>query len=109
MIDLKINRNPAREQTVEDFRNQVRLLYGVDKKKAIEFENVDRSNGWDIGCIACEEELSKFITQDPAMLEVKRRAIKLAMSDLPVLITGATGTGKRIVARSLHGSRTGNF
>jgi len=109
-IKIKIPEySSTREQTIEDFRNQVRLLYELEKTKALEFESLYRSNGFDVGCIAAEEELKKFITQDPDMLEVKHRTVKLSMSSYPVLIMGESGTGKSIIAKALHGSRSGNF
>jgi DNA-binding NtrC family response regulator len=59
----------------------------------------------------CEEE-SKFralmsqhglVASSPAMTEVLRTMMRLApASDVPVLITGETGTGKEVVARALH-------
>lgn len=53
--------------------------------------------------------LKNFITADPAMLSLKDDVRKLAKFDDAVLITGPTGTGKEILARSLLGDRKGNF
>lgn len=50
-----------------------------------------------------------FVTKDPTTLEVKRRAEILSRRDEPVLITGESGTGKEMIARILHGERTGMF
>jgi len=38
----------------------------------------------------------------PAMQEVFKQIALVAASDLPVLVTGATGTGKELVARAIH-------
>ena len=54
-----------------------------------------------------EEYLNRFITTNPAMKVMKERAKKMALTDYPVLITGETGTGKEIIAKSMQGARTG--
>lgn len=46
--------------------------------------------------------IEDLITADPHMLEVKRKIKKVAQNDSYVLIQGETGTGKEIVAQSLH-------
>ncbi len=38
----------------------------------------------------------------PAMQEVFRKVDKIAGADIPVLITGETGTGKELIAREIH-------
>ncbi len=43
-----------------------------------------------------------LIGEDPTMVEVRHRIALFAPRDEPVLICGETGTGKEIVARSLH-------
>lgn len=53
--------------------------------------------------------LNDFITEDPDMIQLKRRVMLLAELDDPVLIHGETGTGKEIIAAALHGWRTGKF
>ena len=46
--------------------------------------------------------LDRIITQDPAMLALKARIRDAAKLDSTVLIYGETGTGKELVAESLH-------
>ena len=42
------------------------------------------------------------VFQSPRMAELLRIAVRLAATDLPVLLSGETGTGKDIVARLIH-------
>ncbi len=55
-----------------------------------------------------EEEIRKFleangiIAKSKAMLEVGDRIIRFGRTDLNVLITGETGTGKKLVAKAIH-------
>lgn len=53
--------------------------------------------------------LDRIITRDPAMLALKERVRDVAQLDSSVLIYGETGTGKELVAESLHseGRRSG--
>lgn len=53
--------------------------------------------------------LKRFITNDEETLSMKSDAMKLAKIDDEVLITGETGTGKEIIARSMIGDREGSF
>ncbi|GAB0056169.1 Transcriptional regulatory protein ZraR [Candidatus Magnetaquicoccaceae bacterium FCR-1] len=45
---------------------------------------------------------TSLITRDPAMLKILEQATISASLELPVLITGETGTGKEILAKYLH-------
>lgn len=56
-----------------------------------------------------EEWLNKYVTVDPETLELKKTIQVLQGYEHPVLIQGPTGTGKELIARALHGSRTGKF
>lgn len=50
-----------------------------------------------------------IVTQDNDTIKTIERAEFLASYDIPVLITGPTGTGKELFARLLHGNRQGKF
>ena len=53
----------------------------------------------EIGATFCFENI---IGKSPAMKNVLMMASKFAGGDLPVLVTGETGTGKELVARAIH-------
>lgn len=48
------------------------------------------------------ERGSSLVGRSPALLEVYKQVARAAASNVPVLITGETGTGKEMVARALH-------
>jgi two-component system response regulator HydG len=50
---------------------------------------------------------TRIVAESPAMRNLLRRTAKFARSDAPVVVLGETGTGKEIIARTLHanGSR----
>ncbi|MCB9653154.1 MAG: sigma 54-interacting transcriptional regulator [Deltaproteobacteria bacterium] len=50
------------------------------------------------------ERLGRLIGSSDSMQAVGRRIRKVATTDVPVLITGETGTGKEVAAKEIHGS-----
>ncbi|MDC7125457.1 MAG: sigma-54 dependent transcriptional regulator [Spirochaetales bacterium] len=44
----------------------------------------------------------EFIGESPNIIRIKRRILKLVNTDVPILITGETGTGKNILAKQIH-------
>jgi len=58
---------------------------------------------------AAASPIPGFVTCDPLALSVLKRARDYASSDLPVLIQGASGTGKELLAEAIHriSGRTG--
>jgi DNA-binding NtrC family response regulator len=52
-----------------------------------------------------------LLGDSPAMIEIRRRIVRIAASELPVLVEGETGTGKELVANALHAlsGRKGQF
>jgi DNA-binding NtrC family response regulator len=49
-----------------------------------------------------ERTAGVLVGRSPALLEVYKQVARAAASNVPVLITGETGTGKEMVARALH-------
>ncbi len=48
------------------------------------------------------DHLSKVIAGSPAMCEILDLVERIRNQDIPVLVTGETGTGKEVVARAIH-------
>jgi len=46
--------------------------------------------------------IASFVGSSPAALEVKRQARRAAATDATVLLLGATGTGKELLAQAIH-------
>ncbi len=55
--------------------------------------------------------MPRLLGDSPAMAQLRKRVGQVANTPLPVLLTGETGTGKEVVARTLHdlSERTGPF
>ncbi len=74
-----------------------RLLTTIRNALAVEAGERERAALIDIA-----KRLYPIIGDSPAMQHVREFAAKVGPSDLPVLITGETGTGKDLVARLIH-------
>ncbi len=48
------------------------------------------------------EEHVEMLGESPAFLKVRQLIHKVADSDVPILVTGASGSGKELVARAIH-------
>ena len=46
--------------------------------------------------------VSELVGESPAIVDVRHRVVMAARSDVHVIITGDTGTGKELVARAIH-------
>lgn len=57
----------------------------------------------------CHKQLKGFITVNPDLCLMKSRIEKVCPHNDAVLFIGPTGTGKEILAKALHGDRTGAF
>jgi DNA-binding NtrC family response regulator len=75
----------------------------IEQVKAIA-ARADRFRLQNLQPVATPDELqdSAIIGRSPKMLEVYKAIGRVAASNLNVLITGASGTGKELVARAIH-------
>lgn len=55
--------------------------------------------------------IDDFVTKSPDMIKVKDKVLRVAAGDSPIMIFGETGTGKEIIAQSVHthSGRNGAF
>jgi two-component system response regulator AtoC len=89
----------AEQEKVLDNPNVFYLKAGFDSdelKRAIEGVVQDSRDG------DFKKLDQMIIGRNPAMLQLKKHAIRLAKSDMTILITGESGTGKELVARAIH-------
>ena len=76
-------------------RTQIELAQALRRGQRLEAENLALRDG-------VAENLPRVIAQSPAMKAVLKVVERIGPADANVLITGENGTGKEVVARSLH-------
>ncbi len=98
-------------QTPANVNELIKLQWRQDKALARLTEKACRTSDPEGRYFSCETAavLAGFVTVHPEMLRLKDKVQLLQCEPDPVLIVGPTGTGKEIIARALHGSRTGKF
>jgi transcriptional regulator with PAS, ATPase and Fis domain len=74
----------------------IKLAIAFSKELAQEGAHI-RGNSW-----GTRYTISDFVGNDPRVAAVRTQVLEVAQFDLPVLLSGETGTGKEIVAQSIH-------
>jgi two-component system response regulator AtoC len=60
------------------------------------------AKGWDLPRIHNQAAFNGIVTQSPNIIRLLKETELHADSDIPVLVTGETGTGKELIARAIH-------
>ena len=100
--DRRVAINVAGVQTIDEISllKSVADLVQVAVNRTADTENEDEDqNLWPRAVLNHGEDA---IFRSPRMAELLKIAIRLASTDLPVLISGETGTGKEVIARLIH-------
>jgi len=79
----------------------------ISVRRALDFVTVSKENTvlWNLHKNRMYFE--DFIGECPAVQGIKALIPKLAFADVPILITGETGTGKNVLAKQIHFSLSG--
>ncbi len=101
---LFLGKNPQGDKSVGFARNAIDFLTTYMGFLALFMSEKSRGSGsLELATpIQRVESFENIITQSDRMLEVLRVAQKVAPSDLTVLLNGETGTGKGLLAYSIH-------
>ncbi len=75
------------------------LLQAAVHRTADTESSADDQNLWPTTLMPDDDDM---VFRSPRMSEVLRVAMRLANTELPILITGETGTGKDVIARLIH-------
>lgn len=71
-------------------------------KKAEQFSSLKAENKRLKAMISSEFSFGTFISRSPIMVTLQKQAQRIANSMITTLITGETGTGKEVLAKSIH-------
>ena len=84
------------------------IVKALERKNLLEIHRIGKQK--EIPNLANPKAFAAIISQSQKMLKIMKEAELHAASNVPVLITGETGTGKELLARAMHmaSSRAGH-
>jgi transcriptional regulator with GAF, ATPase, and Fis domain len=90
------------EGTTVELLGQLAEAAGLFLRRALERERLQEQAELLQDGLVARARFPGIVTRDPGLLGVLRLVSRVAESDARVLVLGETGTGKELVARSLH-------
>lgn len=76
---------------------------GLIVARAFQLHAIERENEWLASAVGIDQTvLGGMITGAPEMLKVARTIERVALADVSVMLLGASGTGKELLARGVH-------
>jgi two-component system response regulator AtoC len=76
------------------------IMKALERKNFIEIQRISKQQTYP--ALANPAAFAAIITQSEKMLKIMREAELHAVSNVPILITGETGTGKELLAKAIH-------
>ena len=76
------------------------ILKALERKNLMEIHRMSKQKG--TPDLANPAAFASIVTQSEKMLRIMREAELHAVSNVPILITGETGTGKELLAQAIH-------
>lgn len=111
IINQKQHLNIFKERTVTVLSTTFPIIEGKEVVGAMDinrylYNDISELENYEQETVANKKSyfftIDDVLTNNDAMIEVKNRTLKAAKTNSPVMIYGETGTGKELIAQSIH-------